>query len=113
MNLDPLSLTQIFVAVLGVISGAFAITWAVYFFTRKATIGRVISYMLIGEAVSMAAATYFAINSILHTYNALDPWEVILLRVVIFTTATGSTAHLVLYLRRLQRERELTDFENG
>lgn len=93
---------QLWVIILGFLATIFPLTWACFFFTDKKGIGRVISYMLIGEAVSMAAATYFALNSYLNLYNNLDPVEVIVLRLVIFSTAFISTAKLILHLRKRQ-----------
>lgn len=93
---------QFWVIIFGISATAFPLTYAAIFFRDKGGIGRVLSYMLIGEAVSMAAATYFALNSYLNLYNNLDPVEVILLRLVIFSTAFLSTIKLILHLRKRQ-----------
>jgi len=102
-----LEIAQIATILFGLFAAAFAGTWAIYFWTNKDTFGRILSFMLIGEAIATIVAVYFAVNSFLHLYNNLSPWEALSLRVVIFTVTCISTIKLVLYLRTIEQRRRV------
>lgn len=93
---------------LTVLMGAFATivpSYFAFYFWRDGhgRIGRVLSYMLAGEAVSMFAATWFAYHSAIEVYNLMTPGETLILRWIIFATGFFSTAHLIHYLIKKQR----------
>lgn len=72
------------------------------FFWNFNGIGRALSFMLLGEAVSNFVALHFAINSYANIYNAMSPWESMGMRAVIFTATVFSTIHLARYLIKKQ-----------
>ena len=98
-------LLQLLTVVFGVIATLVPGYFAFYFWTDGAhRLSRVLSYMLAGEAVSMAVGVYFAYHSLIDTYNLLSPGETMILRWVIFTTGLFSTVHLLLHIIRTQRK---------
>lgn len=95
-----ISEVQAALIVLGVVAVIYPLSWAIWFWRDRDGIGRRLSYMLLGETVSMSTAVYFALNSYLNLYNSMDPWVSAGLRTLIFGTALFSTVLLVRHLRR-------------
>jgi|GEM_PF-6176518 len=96
----------------GIAAAVFPAYWAIWFWNRGGDlIGKRLSFMLVGESVSMFIAVWFTINSYNGVYNDASPGAVMLLRWVLFSTALISTTMLVSYLRKKQdsRDRRQTD----
>jgi len=94
-----ISEAQLVLILFGLVAAGYPLLWGLYFVARRG-LSRRLGYMLLGEAISMGFAVYFAMNSYFHLYNRMDPWLVAGIRMAIFSTALFSTIHLVLYFRR-------------
>lgn len=93
---------QLATVVIGILAVGLPLSFAVYFWSDKNGIGRIISYMLIGETVSMVITLYFSYMSYENFYNTITPTVSMLLRWLIFATAMASTVKLVIYLKRVR-----------
>lgn len=79
-----------------------------YRFKRvKAELSRALSYQLIGEAIVGFVTVAFALTSWLDMYSSLDPQVVLLMRIVIFGTAAGTSINL--YRKVKQTENNVKD----
>lgn len=99
---DDIQVLQFLTIILGLVSTIIPLRFAYLFWSDKDGIGRKLSYMLYGEAISMGIATYFAVNSFLEVYNTMPPVNSMYLRWMIFSTALFSTLKLWLYMKKLK-----------
>lgn len=86
--------------ILGLVATFYPARSAVKYFKDSKGIGRVIAWMLIGESISMAVATYFAINTALDSYPDMGLLEMSALRWVIFATGLITSIKLVRYIEK-------------
>ena len=102
---------QLMVVIVGVVSSAFSLFFAWYFWQgRERRFARVLTYMFGAEAVANIAATYFAFQSLLNLYNTMTPEETIVLRLIIFISALGSSIKMVAYV--LSEQEKIRDIDN-
>jgi hypothetical protein len=74
-----------------------------YFFRSKARIGKALSYMLAAETVAIMITLVFSFfaNGI---YDVLQDQHAMVLRWVLFLTATGTSLHLAWCCRKVELE---------
>jgi hypothetical protein len=87
---------------IGVFSVGLPTFFGVWFWQDKDGVGRVISYMLLGEAANMLIVLYFAWTSYVGQYNHLSAEVVTMLRWLLFATASLTTIKLIMYLKKVK-----------
>ncbi len=100
--MSSLEALQFFTVCIGITVTIVPASYAAYFWHTRSGIGRVMAYMLTGEAISMSIAVYFAYNSYVGSYNTMSPEIAMMLRWLIFFTTGLSTLKLIFYITKVK-----------